>query len=399
MGILIKKASEILTMTDGIGLIKDGSILIEDGIIKQVGNLDICQTKFETIDARGWVIMPGFVDAHTHLVFAGTREDEFAMRIAGKKYEKIAKEGGGIANTVFATRKATEDELYKLAQKRISNLIKEGTTTVEIKSGYGLSLSEEMKILRIIKKLKENSPIDIIPTYLVHTVPLHMKIRDYVDLVTEEIIPEVVQERLALFCDIFCDKTAFNNKESEKILKRAKEFEFKLKIHADELSNSGGAKLAAKLGCVSADHLIYTTKTGIKDMKNTGVIPVLLPGTSLFLKIRKKPKIEVFNKLKMPVAISSDFNPGTCMIYSMPKIISLACILYGMTIEKAFEGATANSARALDLFGKIGIIRPGAQADLVIFDIDHYRKIVYQFGEDFVMAVIKKGKIIYEKNR
>lgn len=399
MGILIKNASEILTMTEGIGLIKDASILIENGLITQVGKVETGQTKIETIDAQGCVVMPGFVDAHTHLVFAGTREDEFAMRITGKKYERIAQEGGGITRTVTKTRQATEDELYKLAFERISNLIKEGTTTVEIKSGYGLSPAEELKILRVIKRLQETCAIDIVPTYLVHTIPLHMKTRDYVDMVTEEIIPQVAKGKLAIFCDIFCDKTAFNKKASAKVLTRARNFDFKLKLHADELSNSGGAALAAKLGCVSADHLIYTTKTGIKQLKRAGVMPVLLPGTSLFLRTSKKPKTEIFAKLKMAVAVASDFNPGTCMLYSMPKIISLACLLYGMTMEEALEGATVNGARALALADKVGMIKPGVQADLIIFEIDNYKKIVYQFGEDLTKIVIKKGEIIYGENR
>jgi len=385
-------------MTEGVGVLKDCSILVEDGTIRKVGRIEHYDSNVEVLNAQEHTVLPGFVDAHTHLVFAGTREDEFTMRMEGIKYEKIAKEGGGIFRTVIKTREATEEELYHLAQERINNFIKEGTTTVEIKSGYGLTLPEELKILRVIKKLKNNSPIDIIPTYLVHAIPPHMRRRDYVDVVIHEILPEVAKERLAVFCDIFCDKTAFSNKESEKILLRANELNFKLKIHCDELSSSGGARLAARLGCVSADHLIYTTSDGIKTIKNSGIVPVLLPGTSLFLKMKKKPRTEDFLKLKLPVAIASDFNPGTCMLYSMPKIISLACLLYDMTIESAILGATKNGAKALVLAENIGIIKPNALADLVILKVNNYKKIPYQFGEDIVKVVIKKGKIIYGKN-
>ncbi|GAI79727.1 unnamed protein product, partial [marine sediment metagenome] len=219
----------------------------------------------------------------------------------------IARAGGGIASTVKMTRKATEQELYNQGKQRINNIIKHGTTTVEIKSGYGLSTPEELKMLRVINKLKKDSVLDIIPTYLVHTIPYQMKRRDYIDLVREEMIPEVAKKKLAVFCDIFCDKIAFTKKESKKVLLRAKEFNFKLKIHADEFANSGGARLAAQLNCTSADHLLYTTKSAIKAMKEAGVIPTLLPGTSFFLQIKKKPYIKAYKSTECPVAIASDF--------------------------------------------------------------------------------------------
>ena len=397
MASLIRNASEILTMTHGLGMIKHSSILIDEGLIKEIG--PVRGTKeIETVDARGGVVCPGFVDSHTHLVFGGSREDEFALRLSGVGYEKIAKMGGGIQSTVKKTRAANEDELYDLARKRIANLIKHGTTTVEIKSGYGLSFATELKILKVIKQLKNNSLVDIIPTFLIHAIPPQMKRRDYVDLVIEEMIPTVAKEDLAVFCDIFCDKTAFTKKESEKILRKAKDFDLKLKIHADELSNSGGGQLAARLGCVSADHLIHTTKGSIRNMKKAGVVPCLLPGTSLYLNTKKKPNIKAFKQINASVAIASDYNPGTCMIYSMPKIISLACLLYRMDIEDAMIGATKNGAKALALADRIGTIEIGKQADLVILNVDNYRKIPYQFGEDMVMCTIKRGKVIYGEN-
>jgi len=396
MTILLKQATQILTMTDGVGLIQDGSILIENGIIKKVGRFSEAGFKDKIIDCAGFVVTPGLIDAHTHLVFAGTREDEFAMRLEGIKYETIAKKGGGILKTVSMTRAASEDELFKLSQTRIHKLVCHGTTTIEIKSGYGLSLSEEMKMLRVINRLKETAPINVVSTYLIHTIPRFMKRRDYVDIQCEEMIPEIARARLAEFCDIFCDKTAFTKKESGKILKRAGELGFALKIHTDELSNIGGAQLAAKLHCISAEHLIYTPKSSIKVMKKAGVTPVLLPGTSLYLQTDKKPRIKDFIKYGLPVAVASDFNPGTCMVYSMPKIISLACLLYKIPVELALMGATINAARAIKRENKIGKIKPDFQADLAVWSLDNYKKIPYQFGEDMIKIVIKKGKIIYE---
>ncbi len=396
MDMLIRGAAQILTMNNGIGIIQNGSILIENGIIKKVGRFSENGFKGKTIDCARYVVTPGLIDAHTHLVFAGTREDEFFLRLEGIKYETIAKKGGGILKTVSMTRAASEDALLEMAKERINKLVKHGTTTVEIKSGYGLSLAEEIKILRVISKLREVATIDVVPTYLVHTIPRFMKRRDYVDMQCEEMLPAVARLHLAEFCDIFCDKTAFTKKESEKILKWARELGFSLKVHTDELCNFNGARLAAELHCISADHLIYTTKSGIKAMKKSDVIPVLLPGTSLYLQSKQKPRIKEFIKYELPVAIASDFNPGTCMIYSMPKIISLACLLYRMPVEVALIGATINAARAIKRETRFGRIQPDYQADLIIWNLDNYKKIPYQFGEDIIRTVIKKGKIIYE---
>ncbi|MEO0136231.1 MAG: imidazolonepropionase [candidate division WOR-3 bacterium] len=398
MAILLSRAKQVLTMNDGIGLISDCSVLIENDIIKKVGRFSESNFKGEIIDCTGYVLTPGLIDAHTHLVFAGTREDEFALRLEGVKYETIAQKGGGILKTVAMTRAASEDDLYKLAVERVKKIIRHGTTTIEIKSGYGLSLSEELKILRVIRRLKENMPIDIVPTYLIHAIPKLMKRQDYVDMQCAEMLPEVARRQLAEFCDIFCDKTAFTKSESEKILKRARELGFALKMHTDELANIGGATLAAKLGCVSAEHLIYTTKSGIRDLRRANVIPVLLPGTSLYLQSKQKPRMHDFIKLELPIAFATDFNPGTCMIYSMPKIIALACLVYRAPIEVALMGATINGARALKRDDKIGKIKPNFQADLVVWNVNDYRKIPYQFGEDLIKMVIKRGKIIHETN-
>lgn len=397
MAMLIRNASEILTMKRGLSILKNASVLVENGKIIQVGQIKSDKAR-NVVDAKGCVVCPGLVDSHTHLVYGGSREDEFAMRVTGVKYEKIAKAGGGIASTIRMTHQASEDILYKSAMERLKNLAKHGTTTVEIKSGYGLLPAEEIKTLSVIKLLQKDSELDIVPTYLVHTIPDQMKRRDYIDLVIEEIIPKVARAKLADFCDIFCDKIAFTRRESEKVLLSAKKYGFGLKIHADQFANIHGAYLAAKLKCVSADHLEYSTKGAIRAMKKARVVPTLLPGATLFLQFKKKPNVRIYKKLYCHPALASDYNPGSCMIYSMPKIIALACIVYGMHVEDALLGATKYGARALCLFNRIGSIETGKQADFVIFNVDNYKKIPYYFGEDIVRYTIKKGRIIYGKN-
>jgi imidazolonepropionase len=397
MSLLIQNAAQVLTMRRGIGVVKNRSILVENGFVKKVGKVRKSK-RHRSIDGRGCVVCPGFVDSHTHLVFGGSREDEFAMRIKGVKYEAIARAGGGILNTVRNTTRASEGKLYELGMERIRNLVKHGTTTVEIKSGYGLMPETEYKMLRAIRQLKKRAPIDVLPTFLVHTVPKKMARREYIKLVTQEMIPYVVKKKLAVFCDVFCDNIAFTRKESGEILSVAKQFGLGLKIHTDEFANIGGSRLAAELGCISADHLLIATKQDVVAMKKAKVIPTLLPGTSVFLQLKEKPNIKAFRDSKSPVAIASDFNPGSCMIYSMLKIISLACLSYRMHVEEALVAATKNGAKALRLFDKIGSIEKGKQADLVVLDVDNYKKIPYQFGEDMVKYTIKKGKVIYGKN-
>lgn len=398
MALLIENASEILTMKTGISMLKDASILIENGIIKHIGKVRHTKKRHTTIDAHGCVVCPGFIDSHTHLVYGGSRENEFALRVTGVKYEKIAQAGGGIASTVKMTRKASEQELFDLGMQRLNRIARHGTTTVEIKSGYGLITREEVKMLRVIDRLKKKSSLDIVPTLLVHTVPYQMKRRDYIDLVIEEMIPEVARQKLAVFCDIFCDKIAFTRKESKKVLMKAQKFGFGLKIHADQFANVGAARLAAELKCTSAEHLEYTTKGAIKQMKEAGVIPTLLPGATFFLQMKKKPDMHAYQETKTHVALASDYNPGSCMIYAIPKIISIACISYGMHVEDALLGATKYGAKALDLYDRMGSIEEGKQGDLVIFNVDHYKKIPYHFGEDVVKYTVKKGRIIYGKD-
>lgn len=396
MPVLIHNATEILTMKRGIGAVKNRSILIEDGIITKVGRMKT-KRHHRIIDAHGCVVTPGFVDSHTHLVFGGSREEEFAMRMRGMKYEAIARAGGGIASTVKKTAQAEEETLFELGKRRIEKLIRHGTTTVEIKSGYGLVPKIEYKMLRVINHLRQRVPIDVVPTFLVHSVPDDMKRNDYLRQVIEEMIPYVARSKLATFCDVFCDRIAFSRKESKMILDAARYHGLKLKIHADEFANIGGSQLAAELGCTSADHLLVSTKRNILSMKKARVVPTLLPGTSVFLRLTDKPNIRAFRTAGSEVAIASDFNPGSCMIYSMLKIIALACLSYGMHVEEALIGATRNGAKALGMFDRVGSIEEGKQADLVVLDVDNYNKIPYEFGEDMVRFTVKKGKVIWKR--
>lgn len=408
---LIKNASQILTLAGkDLGIINNGSIVIKNGkIYKVIQNSTLNQSlswrqghgsgqNSEVIDGENSVVMPGFIDCHTHLVFAGSRENEFAMRLAGKTYKEILKAGGGILQTVQATRKASEKELYDLAQKRIDELIRWGTTTVEIKSGYGLDTKTEIKILRVIKKLQQTNKdrITIIPTFLgAHAIPSGIKKSTYIKTVVNEMIPKIAQENLAQFCDVFCENFVFNAQASKRILLEAKKYGLIPKIHADEIENSGGAEIAGEVSAISAEHLLYPSDKGLKAMKKTKVTAVLLPGTTLFLKSKQIPPIGKMRKLGLTIALGSDFNPGTCMIFQMPIIIALGCLLYNLSLTEAIRGATINSAKALALENTLGSIEPGKDADLIILDIPDYRHIPYQFGKNPIKIVIKKGEVIY----
>lgn len=401
--LIIKNARQLLTIKRyDLGIIENGAIIVEKGVIKKVtnsSNLPANETKNTIeVDATGCVVMPGFVDCHTHLVFAGDRANEFEMRIGGKTYKEIIESGGGIMATVQPTRKASEAELYKLASARIEAMIDWGTTTVEIKSGYGLDTESELKILRVIKRLQEDDRVTIVPTFLgAHSVPPGTKKEDYIREITDQMIPEVAKENLAKFCDVFCENFVFNASESKKILNRAKEFGLAPKIHADEIEQSGGAETAAEVGAISAEHLLYPSQTGLKKMKEKDVIAVLLPSTALFLQSKDHPPVEEMRKLGLRIALGSDYNPGTSMVYQMPIIVSLACLLYRLTIAEALIGATLNSAKALGLQEKVGSLEVGKQVDILILDIPNYQHIPYQFGRNFIKTVISRGKIL--KNR
>lgn len=398
-----KKGPRIKEQMEDLGIIEDGAVALRDTKIVAVGKTEDVFDKVKidknskVIDAKNKVVSPGFVDPHTHPVFAATREEEFELRIKGKTYEEIARAGGGIKSSVRELRKRSKEELIKLALPRLDNFISYGTTTIEAKSGYGLSLEDEIKSLEVIKELNKIHPLDLIPTFLgAHEVPdeFRDKRNEYVDLIINKMIPEVAKRKLAVFCDVFCEKGVFDLEETERILESAKKFGLKLKIHADQLSQFGGAELAAKVKAISADHLEKVSDTGIEEMKEAGVIAVLLPGSVFGLGLKDYPPARKMISSGLPVALATDFNPGSSFSESMPMILSLACLMMKMTPAEVMTASTINSAYALDLGKKIGSLEVGKKADIIIWNVDNYKQIPYHFGMNLVGKVIKNGTVV-----
>lgn len=381
-------------------VLEHASILIDGGIIRWIGNGTAAPPSLErdatVLDAGDLVALPGFVDAHTHLVFAGSREDEFALRAEGKTYQQIAEQGGGILSTVRATRAATKKELKKLATRRLDLMLQHGTTTVEIKSGYGLDEQNEIKMLEAIAELRQEHFMTIVPTFLgAHAIPPEFKDRreEYVELLCTRMIPSISRRQLAEFCDVFCEQGYFTPGESRRILSAAREHGLKIKIHADELTASGGSLLAAELSAVSADHLEHINPEGIESLKRADTVPVLLPGVSFFLRHAYAPARQLI-EAGLPVALASDFNPGSCMSFSMPLMMTIACTQMSMTPEEAITAATLNGAAALGLSDRIGSIEVGKQADIILYDIPNYRYLPYYFGINHVKHIIKNGILL-----
>lgn len=388
---------------DDVGMIQDGAVAIFEGRVLAVGKTADVRAQIKTdkqtevIDAQDKVVLPGFVDCHTHPVFAATREEEFDMRVRGKTYQEIAATGGGIKSSVRTLRSKSKQELIDFAMPYLDRLLSYGTTTIEAKSGYGLSLEDEIKMLEVIQELNNRHPIDLIPTFLgAHEVPPEYKDKksEYVDLIINEIIPEVAKRKLAVFCDIFCEKGVFDIEESRKILTAAKEQGFKLKLHADQLSALGGSKLAAELGAISADHLEFIDDQGIEMMKQAGVIGVLLPGASFGLGMKEYPPARKMIDRGLPVALATDFNPGSSFTESMPMIMSLSCLMMRMTPAETVTASTMNSASAVDRATDVGSIEVGKKADLVIWNVQDYREIPYHYGVNLVDQVIKEGQVM-----
>jgi imidazolonepropionase len=381
-----------------LGIIRDGGMLIRDGKIDSVGRSSEIEKKSrsaEIVDAGGRVVLPGFVDAHTHLVFAGNRLDDFERRARGESYEQISKAGGGIWSTVEKTRADSEHDLLVEAKKRADWFLRCGTTTIEAKSGYGLTLEDELKILRVMQSLNDKSPLEIVPTFLgAHAVPRGMDADEYIELVIDQMLPQVPREKLAEFCDVFCERGYFDIKQSRRILTAASKLGLKLRIHADQLSNLGGARLAAELGATTADHLEKTDEHGIAAMKTAGVQPVLLPGSVYALGSSAYPRAREMIGAGLAVVIATDFNPGSSPTPSMPMILSLACTQMKMAPAEAITASTINAAYSLDRGTRIGSLERGKLANFSVFDCEDYRELAYWFGMPQTHSVFVRGRRI-----
>ncbi len=390
------KRPRVGTEMSEVAIIRDGGMLIRDGKIDSVGpssEIEKRSRDAEIVDAGGRVVLPGFVDAHTHLVFAGNRLDDFERRARGETYEQIAKAGGGIWSTVEKTRAAGSEELFARAWKHAEWFLRSGTTTVEAKSGYGLTVSDELKTLRVMGQLSEKGPLEIVPTFLgAHAVPRNTTPNEYVELVIDEMLPQVAREKLAESCDVFCERGYFDVEQSRRILTAARKLGLRLRIHADQLGNSGGAKLAAELKAATADHLEKTDEQGIAAMKSAGVQPVLLPGSVYALGSSGYPRAREMIEAGLGVVLATDFNPGSSPTASMPMILSLACTQMKMSPVEALTAATINAAHSLNRGNKIGSLEPGKLANFSIFACQDYRELAYWFGIPQTHSVYAKGK-------
>ncbi len=381
-----------------LAIISDGGMLIHNGKVEKIGpsaEIEKNVDDEEIVDAGGRVVMPGFVDAHTHLVFAGNRLDDFERRSRGETYEQIAKAGGGIWSTVQKTRAASELDLLTHAKKHANWLLSCGTTTVEAKSGYGLTVEDELKLLRVMRQLKEEVRLEIVPTFLgAHAVPRELSPDGYLDVVITEMLPRVTAEKLAEFCDVFCERGYFNIDQSRKILSAAKEVGLSLRGHVDQLTNSGGAKLMAEMGATTADHLEQTDEQGIAALKKANVQPVLLPGSVYALGSSRYPRAREMIEAGLAIVLATDFNPGSSPTPSMPMILSLACTQMKMSSAEAITASTLNAAYSLNRGDKIGSLEPGKLANFVIFDCEDYRELAYWFGFQQTHSVYVRGKCV-----
>jgi imidazolonepropionase len=398
--LVLNNCSQVLTMTGGgLGIVENGAVRIQDGKIHEVADHPLTPADGETeVDCHGKVVMPGFVDPHTHLVFGGWRQNEFEMRLAGKTYREIAEAGGGILSTVIFTRLATEDELYNRALERLHEMVLWGTTTVEVKSGYGLDTEAELRMLRVARRLGELEFCRVVPTFMgAHSVPKGTPKSDYIERLETEMIPAVAGAELARFCDVFCESFVFNAAESTRILEAGKKHGLVPTIHADEIESSGGAEVAARVGAASASHLLQPSDSGLRAMAQAGVVAVLLPGTCFFLREAHKSPVARMRQLGIVMALASDFNPGSCPMLAQPLTAQFGCIHYGMTIEEALLGVTVNAAKALQLDSEVGTLEPGKVADVVVTDVPDYRHIVYRLGHNPVWMTIYGGHIVHRQ--
>ena len=393
--IILKNIGCLVTANaDGVASFENTSILIENGKIAAIGE----GQSENAIDCGGKMVTCGFVDSHTHPVFLDNRDEEYAMRLAGATYEKIAEKGGGIVSSVEGVRNASEDELIDKVSQRMDRFIAGGTTTIEAKSGYGLDTESELKSLSVINKVHKSHAIDLIPTFMGgHAFPQEYSDDHdgYVNLICNEMIPAVAAQGIAVFNDVFCEEGYFTVAQSKRILETGKKYGLKPRLHADEFVDSGAAELAGEVGAISADHLMAVSADGINALVENNVIATLLPGTTFFLgKSTYAPARELINS-GITLSLATDFNPGSCYIQSMPFIMTLACMHLGMTVEESFQAVTYYSAKALELEDKIGSIEVGKSADLIIWGISSLLDIPYYVSNHPIRYVMKNGEIVF----
>ncbi|MGE6260749.1 imidazolonepropionase [Heyndrickxia sporothermodurans] len=415
--IFIQHANQLITVSGGserpltkekmnaLQIIEDGSIWLENGIVKAVGETKELNRQFASrmneaiiLDAKGKIVLPGLIDPHTHIVYAGSRENEFNMRLNGATYMEIMNNGGGIHATTTKTRAASHNELLEESKKRLNSFLKHGVTTIEAKSGYGLDWETEKKQLEVAKQLNEEHVIDVVRTFMgAHAVPANYKENpdEFVRIVIDEMLPEVAKYNLAEFNDVFCERGVFTPEQSMRILVAGKNYGLIPKIHADEIEPYEGAELAAEVGAISADHLLRASDQGIKKMADKGVIGVLLPGTAFFLMADSARGRKMIDE-GVPVALSTDCNPGSSPTTSLPFIMNLACMKMGMTPAEAIVACTINAAHAINRGKEIGSLEVGKKADVVMMDVPNYMQLQYHYGMNHTDTVIKNGKIVIE---
>lgn len=415
--LLITGASQLLTLRGGnfprrgaslsrLGIVKDGALLLHGGKIARVGTRKHVESarearSAEKIDVGGRVIIPGFIDSHTHLIHAASRAEEYELKIQGATYEEIARKGGGILNSVKKLRAATVQNLKNRAVTALRQFASYGTTTVEAKSGYGLDVASELKILSLHRDLAAEQPLEIVSTFLgAHFVPIEFRsvpngTQKYIQLLLEQLLPEIVSDKLAEFCDVFCDRGAFTRDQARHILSEAKAFGLTPRLHAEQLSHTGATQLAARLGAASCDHLEQITSADIRTLSRSNTVATLLPGCDFHLGWKHYAPARNLIDAGAIVALATDYNPGTSPTVSMPMILSLACTQLRMTPAEAITAATINAAYALRRQKLIGSLEPGKQADLAVFEVEDYREIPYYFGMKRCWMTIKRGEIIF----
>lgn len=411
--LVIRNISELVTAVRGpvrvddpaaLRVHRDASIGVEDGRIAWIHERDtgdapggVDESDATVVDAAGGCVIAGLIDCHTHTVFAGTREDEFVQRISGRSYAEIAEAGGGIKSTVAAVREATKEELVELALPRLARMLDGGVTTIEIKSGYGLTIEDELKMLRAIKLLRARQPVEISATYLAaHTVPNEYTGRGdaYIDALTaDDVLQTIANQKLATQADVFCERTAFDVAQSRRFLERCGRVGLRGRVHADQITQMGASRMAAEIRAVSADHLEAVDDSSLAAMREAGTFGVLLPACSLFLGVEQAPARRIIDA-GVPVALATDFNPGSSMIESLALTMSIACTQMRMTPREALIAVTANAAAVLERSDRVGVIAPGMQADLLILDVPSVERMVYEAGRNCVRTVIKRGEII-----